>query len=52
VLVSVQLVSPVLDQACPEQAQEEVLALLPLLPRAVSAQTMARKRPTQSSQKA
>jgi hypothetical protein len=34
VLLLALLASPVLGQPFPEQAQEEVLALLPLLPRA------------------
>jgi len=42
---------PELVEPFPELAEEEVPALLPLLPQAVSAQPMARNRPVQSSQK-
>jgi hypothetical protein len=49
VLLPVLLAFPVLEQPFPEQAQEEVLAWLPLLPQAEA--LTDRNQPTQSLQK-
>jgi hypothetical protein len=47
----VPLAFPEQEPLSPEQAVEEVQALLPLLPQAASARPMARSQPVQSSQK-
>jgi hypothetical protein len=51
VLLPVLLASPEQEPLSPEQAAEEVQALLPLLPEPASARPMARSQPVQSSQK-